>query len=97
MLNVQNKDYTVAGTDDVATAAATGASDLAAHVAASDPHTGYQKESEKAAANGYASLDSGMFDSGGAAPGAGRGFGLRWDTKERRRRRPPETPRPGSS
>ena len=27
------------------------------HEAASDPHTGYQKESEKGAANGYASLD----------------------------------------
>lgn len=31
--------------------------ELDAHVAASDPHTVYQKESEKAAANGYASLD----------------------------------------
>jgi len=31
---------------------------VAAHEAASDPHTGYQKESEKAAANGYASLDA---------------------------------------
>jgi hypothetical protein len=30
---------------------------LAAHVAASDPHTGYQKESEKNAASGYAGLD----------------------------------------
>ena len=30
---------------------------VAAHAAAADPHTGYQKESEKAAANGYASLD----------------------------------------
>lgn len=33
-------------------------SDLAAHEAAADPHTGYQRESEKAAALGYASLDS---------------------------------------
>lgn len=32
---------------------------VAAHVTAGDPHTGYQKESEKAAANGYASLDAG--------------------------------------
>jgi len=32
---------------------------IAAHEAAADPHTGYQRESEKAAANGYASLDSG--------------------------------------
>lgn len=36
-----------------------GSGDLAAHEAASDPHTGYQKESEKGAASGYASLDSG--------------------------------------
>jgi hypothetical protein len=33
--------------------------DLATHAAAADPHTGYQKESEKSAASGYASLDSG--------------------------------------
>jgi hypothetical protein len=39
-------------------AAGTAASLDAAHVAAADPHTGYQKESEKAAANGYASLDA---------------------------------------
>lgn len=32
---------------------------LAAHAAAADPHTVYQKESEKGAANGYASLDAG--------------------------------------
>lgn len=31
--------------------------DLSDHVAAADPHTGYQKESEKGAASGYASLD----------------------------------------
>ncbi len=30
---------------------------VATHEAASDPHTGYQKESEKGVANGYASLD----------------------------------------
>lgn len=30
---------------------------LAAHTAAADPHTGYQRESEKGVANGYASLD----------------------------------------
>lgn len=30
--------------------------DLTTHEGAADPHTGYQKESEKAAANGYASL-----------------------------------------
>lgn len=32
-------------------------SELSAHAAAADPHTVYQKESEKGAANGYASLD----------------------------------------
>jgi len=31
--------------------------DMTAHVAAADPHTGYQKESEKGAASGYASLN----------------------------------------
>ena len=30
---------------------------VAAHAGAADPHTGYQKESEKGAANGYASLN----------------------------------------
>lgn len=30
---------------------------ITTHAAAADPHTGYQKESEKAAASGYASLD----------------------------------------
>ena len=29
---------------------------VAAHAAAADPHAGYQKESERAIANGYASL-----------------------------------------
>ena len=33
--------------------------DLTAHLADADPHTQYQRESEKAAANGYASLDAG--------------------------------------
>ena len=42
------------GADATGTAAAA----IAAHVAASDPHTGYQLESERAAANGYASLDA---------------------------------------
>ena len=32
---------------------------LGTHEAAADPHAGYQKESEKAAASGYASLDAG--------------------------------------
>ncbi len=45
---------------DLATKASADAADtaaIAAHVAASDPHAGYQKESEKGAASGYASLD----------------------------------------
>jgi hypothetical protein len=43
-----------------------------AHTSASDPHPGYQQESEKGVASGYASLDS-----GGIHPGAemGTGFG----------------------
>jgi len=32
---------------------------ISTHEAAADPHTGYQKESEKGAANGYAALDAG--------------------------------------
>jgi hypothetical protein len=32
---------------------------VSTHEAAADPHTGYQKESEKGAASGYASLDAG--------------------------------------
>ncbi|HJS44148.1 MAG TPA: hypothetical protein VJ755_11795, partial [Gemmatimonadales bacterium] len=31
---------------------------ISTHAAAADPHTVYQKESEKAVANGYASLDA---------------------------------------
>lgn len=34
-------------------------SDLTTHAGAADPHTGYQKESEKGQANGYASLGAG--------------------------------------
>lgn len=33
-------------------------SDLSTHVGAADPHTGYQKESEKGAVSGYCGLDS---------------------------------------
>ncbi len=40
-------------------AATLAASDLADHVSDPDPHTQYQKESEKGAANGYAELDAG--------------------------------------
>jgi len=42
-----------------AAAEATAAGALAGHAGAADPHTGYQKESEKGAASGYASLDAG--------------------------------------
>jgi hypothetical protein len=40
-------------------ASGTAASAVSAHAGAADPHTGYQRESEKGAASGYASLDSG--------------------------------------
>ena len=43
-----------------AAAEATAAGALATHEGAADPHTGYQKESEKGAASGYAQLDSGV-------------------------------------
>jgi hypothetical protein len=46
-----------AAVEEVASEAATALSD---HAAASDPHTGYQKESEKDAASGYCGLDSGV-------------------------------------
>lgn len=42
----------------VVSANATSAAALAAHVAAADPHTGYQLESEKNSASGYAGLNS---------------------------------------
>jgi hypothetical protein len=41
-----------------AASVATAAAALASHVAATDPHTGYQLESEKNAANGYAGLNA---------------------------------------
>jgi len=43
--------------DPAGTGASAAAAAVAAHEAASDPHTGYQKESEKNAAGGYAGLD----------------------------------------
>lgn len=51
-------------------AAGTAAAVVAAHEAAADPHAGYQKESEKGAANGYAGLDA-----GGLVPAAQLGAG----------------------
>jgi hypothetical protein len=50
-------DFDAAGSADAAYAAA--ATDLATHEGAADPHTGYQKESEKNAASGYAGLSAG--------------------------------------
>lgn len=46
--------YSALGHDHAGTYEASGA--VATHAAAADPHTGYQKESEKGQANGYASL-----------------------------------------
>jgi hypothetical protein len=49
-----------------------GGVDLSAHLADPDPHTGYQKESEKGLANGYASLGS-----DGIVPFSQRGLNYR--------------------
>lgn len=48
---------------------------VSAHAASADPHTGYQKESEKGAANGYASLDgAGRVPSAQLPPGGSNPF-----------------------
>lgn len=47
--------------------------DLDAHEAAADPHSGYQKESEKGVANGYASLDAGALLPASQLPAHGEG------------------------
>jgi len=47
--------HTLGGATGAAAGAAAGAA-VAGHVAATDPHTGYQKEAEKGIASGYASL-----------------------------------------
>ena len=52
---------------------------VSTHEGASDPHTGYQKESEKAAASGYASLDAGTL-----VPSAQLGSGTADATKKLR-------------
>jgi hypothetical protein len=52
-------------------AAGTAAAAVAAHAAAADPHAGYQLESEKGAANGYASLDAGGKVPSAQLPAAG--------------------------
>lgn len=51
----------IAASDVGADASGTAAAAVAAHIAAGDPHTQYQKESEKGAAGGYASLDGDQF------------------------------------
>jgi len=56
------------GADEINIAGLSGTSaDLASHIASSDPHTQYQKESEKDVANGYATL---LSDGALAAPGS---------------------------
>lgn len=62
------------------------------HVADSDPHTQYQKESEKGAASGYASLDSGTL-----VPNAQLGSGTPDDTMFLRGDRVWATPPAGGS
>jgi hypothetical protein len=49
-------DTATGGWQEMARGATAG--DLAAHIAAGDPHTVYQRESEKGAASGYAGLDA---------------------------------------
>lgn len=56
-----NADGTLKKAGDISSAQADATqalADLDAHVAAADPHTVYQKESEKDTANGYAGLDA---------------------------------------
>lgn len=50
-----------------------GGVDLSAHLADPDPHTGYQKETEKGVANGYASLDGDGKVPSGQLPSVGGG------------------------
>lgn len=56
-VDASHSGSTHAATQGAAEATAAGA--LSSHAGAADPHTGYQKESEKGAASGYASLDAG--------------------------------------
>jgi hypothetical protein len=63
--NAADADATTKANAARTAAETTAANALAAHVSAADPHTGYQKETEKGQANGYASLDgSGKVPSG---------------------------------
>lgn len=74
----RNADNLTSGTVADARIASTIARDsevtaaVATHEAASDPHTGYQKESEKNAQNGYAGLDN---DTNARVPAARLGTG----------------------
>jgi len=55
-LNSKISDATLVDSTDISNEITTA---VATHVGLSDPHSQYQKESEKGAANGYASLDAG--------------------------------------
>ena len=54
----RDSEVTTAANAAQAAAEATAATALANHVAAADPHTGYQKESERNAVSGYAGLNA---------------------------------------
>jgi hypothetical protein len=54
----RDSEVTAAANAAQAAAIASAAASLAAHVADADPHTGYQKESERNAASGYAGLNA---------------------------------------
>lgn len=60
--------------DSVASAVTALESFATAHPAAADPHTGYQRESEKGAASGYAPLDSGSKVPAANLPAVGSGL-----------------------
>lgn len=56
-VNGQTGVVVLGATDVGADPSGTASASMSAHVAAADPHTQYQRESEKGAASGYASLD----------------------------------------
>ena len=69
-------NHTHTGVYDPAGAAAAA---ISAHEAASDPHAGYQKESEKGVANGYASLGAdGLVPSAQLPASSGGGYTPAW-------------------
>lgn len=59
-VNTQTGIVTLNAADVGADPAGTATGAVATHEGAGDPHTGYQLESEKSVANGYASLDAGV-------------------------------------